>query len=246
MTEFGISDHSPWMIENPGTQSCMRWEELSDYVADVQRLQQRYNRDGDQPFRVRLGLEADFVPSRLAAAREVFDRYPWDYIIGSVHHVGLWCVPMSSEAWRFKEHRVEDLCELYFELVRQMIDARFCDVIGHIDLPKKHGHRPEGGFLPYIEPLIPAMLETGVAVEINTSGRDHKIGEVHPDWDVLEGLIAAGVPLQVNSDAHKPIHVGRYFDETLDRLRQLGLQSLVRFEGRRMIRVPLEGPIRIP
>jgi histidinol-phosphatase (PHP family) len=240
MDEFGFSEHAPWMIQNPGQWNCLRREELADYVADVRRLQERHDRiDGGRPFRVRLGLEADFVPSRIETAREAFAAHPWDYIIGSVHHVGSWCLPKESDVLEYERHRVEEVYELYFELVRQMVRARFCDVVAHLDLPKKHGHRPEGGILRYIEPLIPEIKAAGMAVEINTSGLDAPAGEVFPGWDAIEALNAAGVPLLISSDSHKPDQVGRHFGPTLARLRQLGVRELTRFERRRPIAAPL-------
>lgn len=246
MDEFGFSEHSPWMIQDPGQWNCLKWDELDDYIADVQRLQGVYNRDGERPFRLRLGMEADFVPSRLHTAREVFARYPFDYIIGSVHHLAFWCLPKRSEKQEYDRHHIEDVYELYFEQMRQMIDARFCDIIGHIDLPKKHGHRPTGGILRYIEPLIPLIKANELAVEINTSGKDNVADEFHPGWDVVEALHAAGVPLVLDSDSHKPEHVGRYFPEAIERLREIGVRELVWFEGRQPVAAPLPEAMPVP
>ena len=55
LRDFGISDHSHWMLHAKGQRYAMRPEEQDDYVADVRRLQERYNRDGDSPFNIRLG-----------------------------------------------------------------------------------------------------------------------------------------------------------------------------------------------
>jgi histidinol-phosphatase (PHP family) len=240
MEEFGFSEHSPWMVQDPGQWNCLKWDEMPQYLDDVARLRERYNRDGDRPFRLRLGMEADYVPSRVGLAREVFAAHPWDTIIGSVHHLGFWCLPKSSESPEYLRHSMDDVCELYFELVGRMVRDRFCDVIGHIDLPKKHDNRPAGGtMLRWIEPLIPLIKTNEIAVEINTSGLDHPVGEVFPSWDVIEALAAAGVMLQVNSDSHAPEHVGRHFDRVYARLGELGVRALVRFEGRRPVAVPL-------
>src|SRR5690349_19225907 len=93
MEEFGFSDHSPWMVEHPGRKAAMEPEELPEYVADVLRMREQYERGGERPFRVRLGLEMDFVLARLGAAAEATRKYPWDYLIGSVHHLGFWGLP---------------------------------------------------------------------------------------------------------------------------------------------------------
>ena len=139
----------------------------------------------------------------------------------------------------YDEWHIEDVCELYFHQLSVMLRAGFCDIVGHLDLPKKMGRRPRGGMLAYVEPLIPDLLAAGVAVEINTSGRDAPAGESMPGRDIVACLAAADVPLTLGSDAHAPHSVGRHFAETVAELRDLGVRELVRFEARQKIAVPL-------
>ena len=237
LRDFGFSDHSHWMLhDNRGRRYAMQAEELDAYIADVRALQARYNQGGTRPFNIRLGMEMDFIPSRLDEAFAVQRRYPWDYIIGSVHNIGF---EKLQEPAMYDEWHIEDVCELYFHRLGEMLRANFCDIVGHLDLPKKMGRRPRGSMLAYVEPLIPDLLASGVAVEINTSGRDAPAGESMPGRDVVACLAAAGVPLTLGSDAHAPHSVGRHFAETIAELRELGVRELVRFEGRRQIAVPI-------
>ena len=235
--DFGFSDHSHWMLHDNERRYAMLAEELDGYVAEVHRLQGIYNHEGERPFHIRLGMEMDFIPSRLSDARAVQDRYAWDYLIGSVHNIGF---EKLQEAEMYSRWHIEDVCELYFHHVGMMVRERFCDIIGHLDLPKKMGHRPPGGLTAYIEPLIPDILAAGMAVEINTSGYDAPARESMPGRDTIELLAANGVPLTLGSDAHAPHQVGRHFSEMLSQLRAIGVHELVRFEGRKKIAVPLE------
>ncbi len=237
LRDFGFSDHSHWMLRGTGKRYAMLADELDDYVADVQQLQSRFNRAGENPFNIRLGMEMDFIPSRLALAREVQRRYPWDYIIGSVHNIGF---EKLQEPEMYSLWKAEDVCELYFHQLGQMVSERYCDIIGHIDLPKKMGSRPACGLLRYIEPLIPDLRVSGIAVEINTSGLDSPAHEFMPGWDVIKALAEAGVSLTLGSDSHSPYQVGRHFAEALAGLRQLGVRELVSFECRQRIAVPLD------
>ena len=234
--EFGFSDHSHWMLHARGQRYAMLAEEQDDYVADVRWLQERYNRDGDSPFRIRLGMEMDFIPSRLDVARDTARRYEWDYLIGSVHNIGF---EKLQEPEMYDSWRIEDVCEIYFHFIGMMIRERFCDVVGHLDLPKKMGSMPDGGMLRYVEPLIPDLLANDVAVEINTSGLDNPAQAFMPGWDVIEALASRGVPLTLGSDAHAPHQVGRHFDQALAGLRKAGVKELVRFERRQMVAVPI-------
>ncbi len=238
LVEYGFSEHSPWMIQHPGQWLAMTAEDLPRYVEAVRHLQARYEREGSHPFHVRLGIEMDFVPSRLAIAEKVSSDYDWDYRIGSIHHIGLWGFddPDRREDWG--QHHPEDVFESYFELLRRLIEARFCEILGHLDLPKKFGHRPPGGILRWVEPLVPLIREAGMAVEINTAGRDKPVGEFYPSWDIVERLIEAGIPITLGADAHRPEEVGRYLPEATAGLRDRGRTWVARFEKRRMI--PIE------
>ena len=236
LRDFGISDHSHWMLHAKGQRYAMRPDEQDDYVADVRRLQERYNRDGEQPFRVRLGMEMDFIPSRLEVARDTARRYEWDYLIGSVHNIGFEKLqePDMYDLWH-----IEDVCEIYFHFLGMMIRERFCDIVGHLDLPKKMGKMPAGGMLRYVEPLIPLLRTNDIAVEINTSGLDSAAQALMPGRDIIEALAAGGVPLTLGSDAHAPGQVARHFPEVLVELKALGVRELVRFERRQMVAVPI-------
>lgn len=236
-SDFGMSDHSPWMIQNPDEPLAMRWDEIPGYVAEVQELKQKLNRGGAEPFRLHLGMEMDFVPHRTHEAREVIEGYPWDYLIGSVHHVGLWSINEPAELHLFDRYGVENSCEAYFGLIGQLVRERFGDIVGHLDLPKKLGTVIDGGCLRWIEPLIPMLRAAEMAVEINTSGFDCATGEMFPSWEAIEALAAGGVMLTLGSDSHAPGQVGRHFDKIIAGLRERGVTRLYKFEKREPIAV---------
>lgn len=240
LEEFGFSDHSHWMVQMAGRPwMSMSPEELPGYVAEVQQLQARYNRDGERPFRLRLGLEMDYVPARMAEAEAAKAAYAWDYLIGSVHHLGFWSLSDPEQVEGYARASFADVCELYFFEIGEMVEAGFCDIVAHLDVIKRHGHAPAGMILEHVRPLIPKLKRAGMAVEINTSGMDYPCAEVFPGWDVVQALIEAEVPLTVTSDSHAPKHVGRHFEETFARLKGMGLKQVARFEGRRMRMVDL-------
>ena len=240
ITYFGFSDHSPWMLHARGERYAMHPEELPQYVEEVKALQKRFNREGTsstRPFSISLGMEMDFIPSRLDIAQKAIRAYDWDYLLGSVHNIGFEKL-QRAEMYEFWD--IDDVCELYFTQLGMMIDARFCDIVSHIDLPKKMGQRPTRGMLHYIEPLIPRLLEAKMAVEINTSGIDNPAGECMPGYDVAGALNEAGVPLTLGSDSHAPDQVGRYLPQAIEELKKVGVRALVRFEHRKPLMVPME------
>ena len=80
-TEIGFSDHSP-MREDTFDDWRMRNDQLDEYVAKVRAAQREFPQ-----LTIRLALEVDFLPDRVAWIRELAARHPWDYFIGSVHYV---------------------------------------------------------------------------------------------------------------------------------------------------------------
>lgn len=240
LLELGISDHAPWMLQQIGQHLAMNWSQLPGYVAEVRALQEKYNQDGPDSFHVRLGLEMDFIPCYLDVAREVVNKYPWDYLLGSVHNAGLGLLGDSYWSGILDKYRPETVCDFYFHLLGEMVRERACDVIAHLDVPKRFGVRPAGGMLPWLEPLIPAIKAAEIAVEINTSGLDYDIAEPMPGWEIIEALAAGGVMLTLGSDAHAPQHVGRYFGRIVEQLRCLGVKEIARFERRQVNLLPLD------
>lgn len=70
------------------------------------------------------------------------------------------------------------------------------------------GHRPTNGLVRYVEPLLPALLESGIAVEINTSGLDFPAQEFMPGWELIEILAEAGVSLTLGPTPMHRIMLG--------------------------------------
>ena len=84
---IGISDHAPYFgseEDHPYPRIAMSKREFPAYVAEVLRLKEEYK----GRIEVLLGVESDFFPEHLATYRQIYNRYPFDYIIGSVHHSG--------------------------------------------------------------------------------------------------------------------------------------------------------------
>jgi histidinol-phosphatase (PHP family) len=110
------------------------------------------------------------------------------------------------------------------------------DVIAHPDLVKYWGEearRPAGDLRRYYEPAVAAMAEAEVAVELSTAGLRKPIGELYPAPDFLAMCVAAGVPVALSSDAHRPQDVGAGYERALALLASLGVRELSVFEHRR-------------
>jgi histidinol-phosphatase (PHP family) len=74
--------------------------------------------------------------------------------------------------------------------------------------------------------------EKGHAVEVNTSGLDHPVGEIYPSQRLLVACRKKGIPVTLGSDAHRPESVGGHRKAGLAAIRQAGYQTLTGFTRR--------------
>lgn len=230
LEEFGFAEHSFWMAaQTRDVRLCPLLEEMPTYFEWMDSRRRLYNGSNGKPV-LRVGMEADWIPEKAGEAAEYLATYPFDYVIGSVHHVrhprtGDWIL-----SWSFGEMDREEQIRLYFEAMRQMVRARFCNIIGHIDVIRRGTKITDEELLAHVETILPDIVESGVTVEINTSGTDHGVGSSFPGKLLLKRLVDAGVPITFGSDSHSPQTVGRYFEEAVAELKECGATTYRRFE----------------
>jgi histidinol-phosphatase (PHP family) len=238
---LGVADHIP-LLPEPDPELSMPLEELADYVAEIEALKTTY------PGYVLLGIEADYRPHTVDDLRELLQSHPFDYVIGSVHHLGDWGFddPRQREEYAFRD--IDDVWIEYLELVGDAAESGLFTVLGHLDLLKKFGHRPTRDLDRELERLAHRIARAGLVVEINTAGLHRPVGEAYPAVDILRRLQAAGVAVTFGSDAHSPAEVGRDFERAVALARTAGyadfavLESAVNGGERARVRLaPLPG-----
>jgi len=83
---IGISDHSPhfYSSEDRLSPKTMAKSEFPHYVQEVLHLKEVYKHKID----VLLGIESDYFEGYMNIYKREYQKYPFDYIIGSVHSLG--------------------------------------------------------------------------------------------------------------------------------------------------------------
>ena len=186
---------------------------------------------------LRLGIEADFIEGGEERMAELLAARDFDYVIGSVHFLRDGAVDMDDySVWRADVGRsAEHVWRAYFEAVAASARTGLFDVIAHPDLVKYWGdprRRPAGDLRRYYEPAVEAIAEMDLAVELSTAGLRKPAGELYPAPAFLEMCAAAGVPVALSSDAHRPEDVGAGYGTALELLDALGVSELCTFERR--------------
>lgn len=233
LKEIGFADHFPLGLLDfePPVKVTMEGSELPQYVEEVLQLSERK----ENPT-VRLGVEVDFFPGRVKAAQKELSLYPFDYIIGSVHFLGDWDFTNPACAGEYEkctEEEIINLYEKYYLLIEKLAESNLCDIVGHLDVIKKFGYRPQNGAAHLIERVTDLLKEADLCIELNTAGLYTPACEAYPAREVLENCCRKGVPVTLGSDAHRPEDVGRALDAALVLLREAGYREVAVFKGRK-------------
>lgn len=236
LDELGLSDH---YVLHPTevVEWSMDLDLLGDYVLDVRAAAHE-----TRGLTVRLGLEADYFPETVAELRRRLEPYPWDYVIGSVHFVDGFCTDESGKLWdALAAEQRDEIWRRYWVLIRELAESGVYDFVGHLDLPKKFGHRPRVQPAAECAAALDAIAADGMAIEINTAGWHLPAGEAYPSLALLREARRREIPLLINADAHFPEFLTRSFDRARALAREAGYTELCRYAGRERFPVPLEG-----
>lgn len=236
LLEVGFADHFPLgMLDyTPRNQVTMEPSELEDYFLDVERMKKLF-----PSLSIKLGIEIDFLPGKEQKIEELVSQYPFDYVIGSIHFMGTWDFTHPVYAETYRERDIDQLYDTYFSIFSDLCRSRLFDIVGHLDVIKKFGYRPDRDLDPLWRMVAAELKETGTAFELNTAGRDAPVKEFYPTGSLLTICSAAGVPVTLGSDAHSPDQVGRYFPEALKLLTDSGYRELTVFNRRQAAALPL-------
>lgn len=204
----------------------MRHDQLGEYLALV---------DAARPTARRLnvellcGIEAEVFPDVrvMSLMDETLESYPFDFILGSLHH------PLPGyRRWLVENGRRDDhdIIQAYFaHLTIGALSGRYHSM-SHPDVIRLYGtlKRPfrARDHESAIHRFLEALRDHDVCMEVNTSGLTKGDFLAHPEPDILRWAQELGVKLTLGSDAHSPESVGQFFPETLTLLREIGFTSV--------------------
>jgi histidinol-phosphatase (PHP family) len=227
----GISDHSPYFgekVDHAFPKITMAKSAFAAYIEEVLRLKEEYK----GRIEVLLGVESDYFPEHASVYKGVYDKYPFDYIIGSVHFSnGISIFKKGRFAGKSEKEIIAEK-DTYYDLIAQSASSGMFQILGHIDAMR--GFFPEFGQYetPSVDRTLKTIAECGVAIEINTSGKMKFCGGWYPTDDILERACHAGVSVTFGSDAHVPKRVGDDWELVRKRLKEIGFKEWVFFRNK--------------
>jgi histidinol-phosphatase (PHP family) len=230
LSVIGISDHSPYFGSSEDQAQpliAMAKSEFPRYVEEVLQLKQEYEGKID----VLLGVESDFFPEHAEIYRQAYKKYPFDYIIGSVHLSGGVSIFNRTRWKKLNDEQKIEHKEEYYRLIQESARAGMFHILGHIDAMK--GFYPAFSDIstPKVNDTLKVIGECGVAIEINTSGKTKDVGGWYPSNEILERALHYGVEVTFGSDAHIPSRVGDEWREVGVKLKEIGFKHWVYFKN---------------
>ena len=227
--EIGFSDH----IYLEKRQWSMDHANLPKYVEDIRALGSKHL------IFIKTGLEVDFIHGQMDSLMCLIKQWNPDYLIGSVHHIGYWLLDSEREIDEWKKREVDQVYTQYFDLVQVMANTQLFDIVGHLDLVKKFGHRPKTDLTDLMLRTVEKIGKSGMCIEINTSGLRKPCHEIYPSEKLLKMCFDNGIPISFGSDAHSPEDVGNGFDQAVALVKRVGYEEITRFTQRKRDSVSL-------
>ncbi len=237
LTEIGISDHSPlyYMEGNdPIPGQAMAKNELEQYVEEALNLKARYTGQID----VKLGLESDYIEGMESFYADILAKYPFDYVIGSVHHV-LNTHVYDHRRWTAKPDPMAVYAE-YYRLVQKSARSGLFDILAHTTAILAYSPRPIPAEVEALQDeALEAIRETGLCVEVNTSGFRKMRTDPFPSSRMITKAVELGIPLTFSSDSHRPDEVAYAREQTEALFVARGVTSLATFNARQRTLIPM-------
>jgi histidinol-phosphatase (PHP family) len=189
---------------------------------------------------IRLGVEVTYQAHYEAEIREHLRVHHYDYVIGSIHVA--WEHPLArattAAAWT-RSRTVEEAGEWYWAEVLGAIRSGLFDTLGHLDVIKRwlvpyYGPFEFEAHADIYDTVLRALVETGTALEVNSSGMRTDIpgpfphpGEPYPPAAVVARFRdLGGTRVVAGSDAHRVASFAGALPEAYAVLREAGFERL--------------------
>jgi histidinol-phosphatase (PHP family) len=205
IAEIAITDHVDFA---PGT-PAYRFVPFETRERIVREAAERWAPAG---VAIRFGAEITYDHRYEADIRDHLARHAYDYVIGSVHVYSDSPYDASRVAGWVAGRPLREAMAPYFDEVERAIHSELFDTLGHLDVVKRYVYphitpADLAGAPDLYEPILRALVETGMALEVNTSGLRHPGSETYPSAAIVARYqVLGGTSVSAGSDAHTKEH----------------------------------------
>jgi len=227
--EIAITDHLDFM---PGAPAY----EYADYGKREMIVRDAAERWAGK-VTIRFGVELTYESRYEDEIREHLRSHAYDYSIGSVHAIVDGPYSRDRISSFVAGRSLAETVAPYFAEVGLAIRSRLFDTIGHLDMCKRWlvpwFKAPDFAAIPEVyEPLLVALVESGMALEVNASGLRHPTGETYPGaWAVRRFRELGGQRVTTGSDSHLPRSFAFGLEEACEIVAAAGFDRLALQRG---------------
>ncbi|MGH4137426.1 histidinol phosphate phosphatase [Clostridium sp.] len=184
----------------------------TDFTFDIDKYFKDYKKYKSD--NLMLGIEIGMQLICLEENREIINKYPFDYVIGSIH------VTKGEDIFSPKYYEGKTKSESFEQYFSSMVDCvkkyDFIDSLGHIDYISRYAtykdneiHYPE--FKEYIDEVLKVIVHNGKVMEINT----RRLKDVQAYNNLIHVYSSykemGGKYVTIGSDAHHAEDIGNNF-----------------------------------
>ena len=227
--DYGIKDDWDDLRNNKATKKYFNVD-YDKYFSDLETLREKYKNQ----ITIKNGLEFGIQKYNIEKYNKLFEKYPLDFIILSVHQID------DKEFWNhsYQDGKTEkEYYEDYFNEIYYLVQnySNYC-VLGHLDMMKRYDEKD--GYNPFVEnkdiitKILKRVIADGKGIELNTSSIKYKLDDLMPSRDILKlYLELGGEVLTIGSDSHcKRDLKNSHIEELKQELRDIGFTKFCTFE----------------
>ena len=227
--DYGIKDDWDDLRNNKATKKYFNVD-YDKYFSDLETLREKYKNQ----ITIKNGLEFGIQKYNIEKYNKLFEKYPLDFIILSVHQID------DKEFWNhsYQDGKTEkEYYEDYFNEIYYLVQnySNYC-VLGHLDMMKRYDEKD--GYNPFVEnkeiitKILKRVIADGKGIELNTSSIKYKLDDLMPSRDILKlYLELGGEILTIGSDSHcKRDLKNSHIEELKQELRDIGFTKFCTFE----------------
>lgn len=204
LRQIVFTEHAPLSAELQPSSHFLTEAEFSAYYECCLRAQQEYRGRLD----IVIGAEFDYHPANLSMVQQILNTYPLAHTGGSLH--------LHGDYWNSILAQIPQDQQIQFALDQtlELVQSGHFSCLMHFDFFrwKIPGYRPEN-HLNTIDRIMKELVQSGMQMEVNTSGIHRDFRSFLPCMDVVARAKLAGVRLCCGSDAHEPQRIADHFSE---------------------------------
>ncbi|MDO5712923.1 MAG: histidinol-phosphatase HisJ family protein [Tissierellia bacterium] len=229
ITYLTITDHiDHYPIPSPNIFTF----DVEKYFTLWKDLQKEYEKD----LNIGIGVEIGLQPSMCEENDDFIEKYPFDFVIGSIHAVEGKDIYLD----RFLEQYppVEALHHYYDDMLYCVKHTKNFHILGHIDYIDRYFKDKKDVpdykiFMPKIKEILQELIQTQRGIECNTAGLRKGLDHMNPKPSIIQSYYdLGGRIITIGADAHFAKDLGADYKKAVEIVKEIGFKKLSYFKNK--------------